>query len=154
RGGTRASRRSSWPRRSLGTSALGRGAVDGRADALVGAAAADVRRHHRVDVLVGRLRLRAEQRRGAHDLAALAVAALGRVLLDPRLLERVQAARAEALDGGDGLRLDLAHGRDARAHGLAVDVHGARAAERHAAAVLRAGEAELLAEHPEERSLG
>ena len=40
------------------------------------------------------------------------------------------------------------------AHHLAVEVHGARAAERLAAAVLRAGEAEHVAQGPQQRHLG
>ena len=39
----------------------------------------------------------------------------------------------------------------ARAHRRAVDVHGARAALRHAAAVLGSGQADLLAHHPQQR---
>src|SRR6185312_16523140 len=51
------------------------GVLDRRADALVGAAAADVAAHGEVDVGVGRLgRLRQEGRR-AHDLTGLAVPA-------------------------------------------------------------------------------
>ena len=37
--------------------------------------------------------------------------------------------------------------------GFAVDVHGAGAAQRHAAAELRAGHVEGVAEHPEQRHL-
>ena len=40
---------------------------------------------------------------------------------------------------------------DARAGGDAVDMHGAGAAQRHAAAELRAGHAEHVAQHPEQR---
>src|SRR5512146_1773997 len=60
-----------------------RGAVDGRADARVGAAAADVAGHRLVDVGVARVRLGLEQRHRAHDLARLAVAALRHVVGDP-----------------------------------------------------------------------
>ena len=76
---------------------ISRRAVDGRADALVGAAAADVAGHRGVDVGVGGLRLRGEQRRGRHDLAGLAVAALRHVELDPGLLHRMAAVRATGL---------------------------------------------------------
>src|SRR5438876_2603008 len=48
-----------------------RGAMDGGADALVGAAATDVG-HRRVDVGVGGVRILREQRRGGHDLPRLA----------------------------------------------------------------------------------
>src|ERR1019366_6724341 len=54
--------------------AVGRG-VDRIADALIGAAAADVR-HRRVDIGVGRLGRLGQQRHRRHDLAGLAVAAL------------------------------------------------------------------------------
>src|SRR3989449_11368568 len=54
-----------------------RRAMDGGADPLIGAAAADVR-HHGVDVGVRGVRVLRQQRGGGHDLARLAVAALGR----------------------------------------------------------------------------
>ena len=38
--------------------------------------------------------------------------------------------------------------------GRAVDVHGAGAALRDAAAVFRAGEADLLPQHPQQRGVG
>src|SRR5208282_1353020 len=47
---------------------------------------------------------------------------------------------ADALDGGD-----------TGAGGNTVDMHGARTAERHATAEFRAGHAEHVAQHPEER---
>src|SRR5579872_508657 len=91
---------------SLRLAVAGRG-VDRGADARVGAAAADVR-HGVVDVGVGRLRVLLEQRRGRHDLARLAVAALRHVVREPRLLHRMALAVArQALDGHD-LALELA----------------------------------------------
>src|SRR5438132_164939 len=59
-----------------------RRAMDGGADPLVGAAAADVR-HRGVDVGVAGAAVLGEQRRGGHDLTRLAVAELGHVLRDP-----------------------------------------------------------------------
>src|SRR6516225_4801931 len=50
------------------------GVVDRGADAHVGRAATDVAAHRLVDVFVARLRIARQQRRGAHDLARLAVA--------------------------------------------------------------------------------
>src|SRR5438067_353630 len=61
--------------------------VDRFADALIGAAAADVG-HRFVDVLVGRPRLLLQERRRRHDLAGLAVAALRHVDRGPGLLHR------------------------------------------------------------------
>ena len=117
-----------------------RRALDGRADALIRAAAADVAGHRLVDLGVGRARLLGEERRGLHDLAGLAVAALRDVGRDPRALHGMGLAAAEALDRDDLASGQRAHRRLARAHGLAVHVHGAGAAEAAAAPVFRAGE--------------
>jgi hypothetical protein len=124
-----------------------------RADLLVGAAAADIG-DGRVDVGIGGLRLGLEQGGDRHDHAALAVPALRYVALDPRLLHRVHLALpGQALDGHHL----LAHRRDggvqAGAHRLAVDVHGAGAALRHAAAVFGAGQADPFADRPEQRGI-
>ena len=120
--------------------------VHRRADALVGAAAADVG-HRRVDVGVARLRVLPEQRRRRHDLARLAVAALRHVELRPGLLHRVRAVARQALDGDDPVgRPSAAHRHAQERCDLAVDVHGAGAALRDAAAVLGAGEPDLLAQ--------
>src|SRR5438093_6573876 len=73
-----------------------RGAMDGGADALVRAAAADVG-HRRVDVAVGGMRSFREQRRGGHDLPRLAVAALRHVFLEPRAMRGVRARREDYL---------------------------------------------------------
>src|ERR1700682_2439782 len=54
---------------------IGGGHVHGRPDALIGSAPTDIG-HRFVDVPVARLRSFLQQRRGGHDLAGLAVAAL------------------------------------------------------------------------------
>src|SRR5256886_13729488 len=130
-----------------------RGAVDGGADPLVRAAAADVR-HRGVDVGIARSGVLREQRGGGHDLARLAVAALRHILRDPGLLHRVGAVGRQALDRRDALAGDGGDRRHARARGHAVQVHGTRATLRDAAAKLRAGEAERVAQHPEQRGVG
>ena len=56
----------------------------------------------------------------------------------------------QAFDGGDLLALDRAHRQRARTHRNAVDVNRARAALGDAAAVFRAGETDMLADHPQE----
>src|SRR5712691_2951745 len=60
----------------IGRALPGCGAVDCGADALIGAAAADVAGHRGIDVGIARLRRGGEQRRGRHDLPRLAIAAL------------------------------------------------------------------------------
>src|SRR5712691_11747564 len=128
--------------------------VHAGADTLIGAAAADVG-HRRVDVGVGGVRILLEQRTGRHDLPRLAVAALRHVELRPGLLHRVRARARQPFDGDDlvgGLDAPDRHG--AGAPHLAVDVHGAGAALRDTAAVLRAGQTDLLADDPQERRPG
>jgi hypothetical protein len=94
-----------------------------------------------------------EQGSGGEDLAALAVAALGDVEVDPGLLEEVElAVGGEAFDGGD-VAVGFGNGELAGADGLAVDVDGAGAAFADAAAVLGALEVELVAQDPEERGV-
>ena len=87
--------------------------MHGGADALVGAAAADVAAQRRVDVGIGRIGLCGEQRGGGHDLARLAVAALHHVQLGPGALHRVAAVGRQSFDGGDLLARDGRHRRDA-----------------------------------------
>src|SRR3954471_4012632 len=140
--------------RSLRLAAGGRATgchVDRFADALIGAAAADVG-HRRVNVLVGRPRVLLQERRRRHDLAGLTVAALRHVDRRPGLLHRMRRVRRKPLDGDDLVGgLDAADRNRARAHHFAVDVHRAGAALRDAAAVFRAGQADVLADDPEER---
>ena len=69
-----------------------RRALDGGLDAVVGHAAAQRARHALADLRVGRASGSVEQRLRGHDLAVLAEAALRHLLVDPRLLQRVQLA--------------------------------------------------------------
>ena len=129
--------------------------MDGLADAQVRAAAAEVAGHGGVDVGVGRVGLLGEERGGGHDLAGLAVAALGDADFGPGDLDGVRCSLgAEAFDGGDALADGGGDGRDAGADGFAVEVDGAGAALGDAAAVLGAGQGELFAEGPEQRHVG
>src|SRR5205085_10940375 len=106
--------------------------LDGGADAEVRTAPAQVTAHSLVNVGVARVRVVVEKRHGLHDLASLAVATLGHVIVDPGLLDRVQlVALRQTLDGRDALALDGGHGRDAHAVGHTIDVARAGAAEAH-----------------------
>ena len=125
--------------------------LDGGPDAEVRPAAAQVPAHRFVDVGVGRVRVLVEQGHGLHDLAGLAVPALGHVVVDPGLLDGVQLVTlGETIDGRDVLALDGAHGRDARPLGYTVDVAGAGAAEAQAAAVLQALDVHPVTQDPEQ----
>lgn len=117
---------------------------------LVGAAAADIA-HGRVDVGIGGVGRTRKQRGGGHQHAALAIAALGHLLGDPGLLQRMgMLGAAQRFDGADVLPLHRRHRRNARAHRLAVHMHRARAAGGNAAAKFGAGQVELVAQHPQQ----
>src|SRR6202044_4269838 len=100
-----------------------RSLLDGGANALIGPAAADVAVHRAVDVGVGGMRRLLQQRDGLHDLASLAIAALGHVERAPSLLNRMISFRVEAFDGGDRLAVGVADRGDAGSDGLAVEMN-------------------------------
>src|SRR5262245_12097299 len=128
--------------------------LDRGADTRVGAAATDVARHRGVDVRIARLPVGGEQRARRHDLARLAVPALRHVERAPRRLDFLARGRgADGFDGGDALPDRRGYGRDARSLRLAVDVNRARAAKPRAAAELRAGHGEHVAQRPEQRGV-
>src|SRR6185312_13534254 len=102
----------------------------------------------------GRAPVLGEERGRRHHLARLAVAALRHVEPLPRRLHRLRLARGKALDRRDvAALLQRRQRRLARAHRLALDVDGARAAQREPAAVLGAGKVEIVAQDPQERGI-
>ena len=111
------------------------------ADARVGSAAAEISRHGVINVGIRWVCVHGEQRRGAHHLSRLAVTALRDLHLEPRALHGMREVGRQPLDGRDALALDRPQRSDARAEGVAVNMHSTRAAKRHAAAELRAGQA-------------
>src|SRR5215217_4792822 len=116
-------------------------------------AAAYVAVHPANDLILCRIRLTREQRDGRHDHAGGAVAALHGVLLGERLLDAMQRAGCgrEPFNRHYALPLERADGRDARPHSHSVDEHRAGAALPLTAAVFGPGEAELGAEHRQQR---
>jgi len=106
------------------------------------------------DLLAGRLRRLGEEFRRLHDLAGLAVTALGHLVPNPRLLEGVRRIGGQSLDRRDVLARGFGRQRLAGAQRLAVDVNGAGAAKACAAAVFGAREADLVADHPQKRRIG
>jgi len=127
--------------------------LDGLADALIRATPADIALHGRIDVLVRRFRRLPQQRHGLHDLPTLTVAALWHIKRLPGLLDRMVTMGAQAFNGHNVLARSAAHQRDTTARGGAVDVHGAGAAESHAAPVLGPGQLQQVAEVPQQRHL-
>ena len=129
-----------------------RGRRDGVDDLDVAGAAADVAGERLLDRLAVVAAARVDVRlRGEHH-PGRAEAALRGVVVRERLLDRRQVVGvAEPFDRRD---LGAVHGgerQEAGAAGLAVDEHGARAAAALLAAVLRAQDPELLAEHVQQR---
>src|SRR6266496_901520 len=126
--------------------------LDSLADSHIRAAAADVSRHGIVYVCVAGAGILREQRRSRHDLAGLAIAALRYLQIDPGLLNLLAGRRpADGLDRDDLLSGHRRYGRDAGTGRSAVDVHGAGAAKRGAAAEFRAGHSQHVAKNPEQR---
>ena len=131
--------------------AAGAGVRHGAKDAVIGAAAAQMSRKRRTDFLArrhGGSPCRAPavvKRRGLDDEARRAEAALQGVVRHEGLLHRMQPCGADAFDRrhvrvrGRSRRHQAAHG------GLAVDQHGAGAADAGPADQLGAGEVERVA---------
>src|SRR5207237_3456888 len=91
-------------------------------DAGLGAAAAEMRRERRTDLVVARIGRPVEQRLRADDDAGDAVAALRRLLLEEGLLERVQPlGRPDPFERRDLVADESLDRRCARGHRLAVD---------------------------------
>src|SRR4051812_13745625 len=85
------------------------------------------------------------------DHPGRADAALGAAAIEEALLHRRElAALRDAFDGEHRGAIDLAHGDEAGVDELAIDEDRARAALAFAAALFRAGEAEVFAEHVEQ----
>src|SRR6185503_10862495 len=129
-----------------------RGRLDGLDDVVVPRAPAEVPLERLADLLVGRIRVPLEDLRGGHDHPGRAVAALERVVLVERTLERVQlSVFGEAFD-----RLDLAavglEGEDrAGLDRAAVEPDSAGAAARRVATDVRPCQAELVAKEMDEQ---
>src|SRR4051794_22180990 len=121
-------------------------------DLLVARAAAEVAGERLADLRVARVRILRQQVVRRDDQPRRAEAALHAAGLDERALDLVQLAVGgrDALDGDDLAALGLGGEDQARADELAVEVDRARAALALLAGVLRAGQAEVLAQGREQ----
>ena len=120
-------------------------------DALVTATTADVAGHRFTHLIMRWLRVLFEKGHRLHDLPRLAVSALRHVDLTPGLLDRVVASRVKALDRDDLAIRDIRDRRDAGTNRIVVDHDRAGTAERLATTEFRSGQADLIAEKPQQR---
>src|SRR5207248_10259187 len=124
--------------------------MDGLANTLVRAAAADVAAHGIVDVSVRRVGFFGKQRGSGHDLPWLAIAALRNIFLHPGFLHGVAPIGGKTFDGGHFLARNTRNRGDTGTRRFAVDMHRTSSAKGHATAELRAGHVQRVAEHPEQ----
>ncbi len=123
----------------------------GGEDAAVARAAAEVARERLADVVVGRIGLARQQRRGGDDQAGSAEAALHGAGGDERALHGMQPpVGCKALDRHDLPPVGLRAVHEARAHELAVEQHRAGAALALLAGALGARQVEPLAQHEQQ----
>ena len=93
-----------------------------------------------------------QERSRRHDLAGLAIAALDHFHVEPGLLHPGAVGRfADGLDRGDCPLADRADRQEAGTHRLALEMDRAGAALGDAAAELGAGQAQDIAQDPQER---
>src|SRR5258708_12491552 len=129
--------------------------LDRSANTYIGSTTADISRHRGIDIGIIGIDYGGEQGRCSHDLARLAIAALDHFKIKPGLLHfRAGRRPTDAFDCGHAALPYPAHRHHARAHRLAVDVHGACAALRYAATKLRSGQTEDVTKHPEQPHVG
>jgi len=125
--------------------------MHGLSNPMIRAAPADVPLHRRVNISIARFRILRQKRHGRHDLSGLTVPTLRDVHFDPGTLHRMAAVRRKTLNRRDFLPDHRRSRSDARSRGFSIDVHGAGAAQSHAAAKLGARHAQRVAQHPQQR---
>jgi hypothetical protein len=140
-------------RTSPGCSQRCAGPIDGAQDAVVDAAAAQMRLERRDDLAPRRRGIPRQQRRGGDEDARKAVAALAGLRLDEGLAQPAHRRLVpEALDGRHRAAPDTVEGPRAREGRRPVDQHHAGAALLLAAAEAGAPQAEMVAEHQKQRA--
>src|SRR5215469_14659133 len=131
---------------SLNRSGLSLGRLlDGLTNTEIRAAAADVARHRSIDVIVGRIGVAGEQRRGGHDLTRLAIAALDHLEIEPGFLNFLSGwSVADCFDSRDFRILHALNGGDTGAGRETIHMNCAGTAERLTTTELCARHAEHI----------
>jgi hypothetical protein len=130
------------------------GFVDGRANAMIGAAAAEITTERIIDVAVGWFPVCCQQGNRGYHLARLTVAALRDVELSPGRLNDISYLSGDALDGNDVAAYSISDRCLAGARRLSVDENGAGSAKSLAATVFGANKTKIISQNPEQRLVG
>ena len=123
-------------------------------DLRVACATAEIAGECVTNFILGRILILVEQRLGHHQHSRRAVAALGAAVLNERLLNRVQlGADLQSLDGDDIGAVELAGKHQTGVDRLAVQKNRASAAVAGAAAFFGPGDADLIAQQIEQKTM-
>jgi hypothetical protein len=125
--------------------------MDGRTNALIRIAAAQISTHRIVDVRIGRFTVRVQQTNRGHHLTGLTISALRNIQLCPGRLNYFGHPARNALNRDDGSVENIANPRLTGTRGLAVHMHRAGTAECLPAAVFRTDQTQVITKNPEER---
>ena len=120
----------------------------------VGAAPANVIPKGAIDIGIGRVRVSFQQSDRAHDLAGLAIAALGHVQFQPCLLNRVAPVAGQTVNGADLGAAYIGDGHLAASLLLAVKDDRAGAASANPASKLGPRQPQQVAQNPQPRCVG
>src|SRR4051812_45234997 len=103
------------------------GMLDPLTDAHIGATAAEIAGHRRIDIGIVGSRIAGQQRGSRHDLSRLAITALDDLQIDPRFLDlRACGGVPDAFDRRDRTVADTADRELAGSDGDAVEMNGTR----------------------------
>src|SRR5580704_17857650 len=123
------------------------GSFDRSSNAPIGSTTTDIP-HLCFDFLIGRVVVLAQQRGRLHHLPRLAVTALRNIVLHPGFLDGMIAVLGEPLNGDDFGVPNIGNRCDTGLNGSTVEMNGTSPALGDSTSVLRAGEPQVIAEHP------
>ena len=120
----------------------------------MGTAAAEIGIQFADDIRGRRMGIFVQERASGEDHPRRAIATLERVMVDERLLDRMKFVfLCQSLDRNDRFAVDFTDGGAARPDRFLIGKDGARSAQSDTATVLRAGQREIGAQHPQEQPI-